>query len=311
MYVPTRRSALSELKAVGFGALNLDKIFSVDKIPKEDEEGFVKDVRMYPGGSAANTIVGLARLNVETAYIGKVGSDEEGRILLEDFEREGVDTGLIVKGEGRSGSAMIFVDDSGNRAILVDPGVNDTLKYEEIDVDGAVEYGLVHLTSFICKNGLDSLESQKKIVEEFDNVSFDPGMPYAERGLSDMERILRRTTVFLPSRQEIEILFGMDYKSAAEECLNMGVEIVVVKLGSRGCWVKTRTKEVEIRPFSVKVVDTTGAGDAFNAGFIYGFLRGKDVEECGRMGNYVASKCIQKFGAREGLPRVSEVDELL
>jgi len=302
---------LSELRAVGFGALNLDKIFSVDKIPKEDEEGFVKDVRLYPGGSAANTIVGLARLNVETAYIGKIGDDGEGRILLKDFEREGVGTELIVRGKGRSGSAMIFVDDAGNRAILVDPGVNDTLKYEEIDVDKAKKYGLVHLTSFICKNGLDSLNSQKRIVEEFESVSFDPGMPYAERGLNDMEKILKHTTIFLPSRQEIEILFGVDYKTAAERCLDMGIEVVAVKLGSKGCWVKSKDREVEVKPFSVKVVDTTGAGDAFNAGFIYGFLRGKSIEECGRMGNYVASMCIQKFGAREGLPRVSEVDELL
>ena len=296
---------------MGFGALNLDKIFSVDKIPKEDEEGFVKDVRLYSGGSAANTIVGLARLNVETAYIGKIGDDGEGRILLKDFEREGVGTELIVRGKGRSGSAMIFVDDAGNRAILVDPGVNDTLKYEEIDVDKAKKYGLVHLTSFICKNGLDSLNSQKRIVEEFESVSFDPGMPYAERGLNDMEKILKHTTIFLPSRQEIEILFGVDYKTAAERCLDMGIEVVAVKLGSKGCWVKSKDREVEVKPFSVRVVDTTGAGDAFNAGFIYGFLRGKSIEECGRMGNYVASMCIQKFGAREGLPRVSEVDELL
>ncbi len=311
MYVQTRRSVLNELKAVGFGALNLDKIFSVDKIPGADEEGFVRDVRVYPGGSAANTIVGLARLNVRTAYIGKVGGDDEGRILLSDFEKEGVDTGLIVRSEGRSGSAMIFVDDAGNRAILVDPGVNDTLRYEEIDVETAKKYGLVHLTSFICKNGIDSLNSQKKIVEEIEYVSFDPGMPYAERGLEDMKKILKNTTIFLPSRQEIEILFGLDYMSAAEECIAMGVEVVAVKLGSKGCWVKSSKGEVEVKPFSVKVVDTTGAGDAFNAGFIYGFLRGRDIEECGRMGNYVASRCIQKFGAREGLPRVSEIDELL
>lgn len=305
MSARTRRSALNDV--VGFGALNLDKIYSVDKIPKADEEGFVRDVKLYPGGSAANTIVGLARLGVKAAYIGKVGNDEEGRILLSDFEREGVDTRFIKRAEGRSGSAMIFVDETGNRAILVDPGVNDTLRYEEIDVDGVKKYGMIHLTSFICKNGLESLESQKKIVEEFEYVSFDPGMPYAERGLKDMRKILENTTIFLPSRQEIEMLFGMNFRDAAGECLNMGVEIVAVKLGSEGCWIKDRMGEFKVSPFSVKVVDTTGAGDAFNAGFIYGFLKGKSVEECGKLGNLVASYCIQKFGARDGLPRASEL----
>ncbi len=288
---------------IGFGALNLDKIYMVDKIPAADEEGFVKDVQIFPGGSAANTIVGLARLGVKAAYIGKVGSDEEGRILLSDLKAEGVDTACVVRSEGRSGTALIFVDDAGNRAILVDPGVNDTLRYEEIDVEHAKKYRLIHLTSFICKNGFDSLESQKRIVDEFEFVSFDPGMPYAERGLGDMKRILKRTTVFLPNRSEIELLFGCGYKDAAEACIAMGVEIVAIKMGAEGCWIKTASKEVAIKPFSVEVVDTTGAGDAFNAGFLYGFLSGKDVEECGKIGNYVASLCIQKFGAREGLPK--------
>lgn len=305
MSARTRRSALNEV--VGFGALNLDKIYLVDKIPKADEEGFVKDLKLYPGGSAANTVVGLARLGIKTAYIGKVGNDEEGRILLSDFEREGVETRFIKRAEGRSGSAMIFVDEAGNRAILVDPGVNDTLRYEEIDVDGVKKYRMIHLTSFICKNGLESLESQKKIVEEFEYVSFDPGMPYAERGLKDIRKILEKTTIFLPNRQEIEMLFGMDFRHAAEECLNLGIEIVAVKLGSEGCWIKDRKGEFKVSPFNVKVVDTTGAGDAFNAGCIYGFLKGKSAEECGKLGNLVASYCIQKFGARDGLPRASEL----
>ncbi len=294
---------MNDLKAVGFGALNLDKIYLVDKIPKEDEEGFIKDVKIYPGGSAANTIVGLSRLGVKTAYVGKVGYDEDGKILLSDLENEGVDTKPIVKVEGRSGNALIFVDEAGNRAILVDPGVNDTLKYQEIDVDYVKKYKLIHVTSFICKNGLDSLNSQKKIVREFESVSFDPGMPYAERGLKDMEEILKNTTIFMPNKTEIEILFNENYKNAAEICLDMGVDIVVVKMGSKGCWIKTENAEFNVKPFSVTVVDTTGAGDAFNTGFIYGYLKGRSLEECGKLGNYIASCCIKAFGARTGLPK--------
>lgn len=290
--------------AIGFGALNLDKIFRVDKIPGKDEEGFVRDLQISPGGSAANTIVGIARLGIKSAYIGKIGDDAEGRILLEDLKREGVETRAVIKAEGRSGTAIILVDDEGNRAILVDPGVNDTIQYEEIDLDFAKKFKLLHLTSFICKNGFQSLESQKKIVEEFEFVSFDPGMPYAERGIKDMLPILRRTTIFLPNRLEIEKMFGMDFKSSAEKCLELGVEIVAVKLGSEGCWIKTRTKEISVNPFRVAVVDTTGAGDAFNAGFLYAYLKGKSVEECGKIGNYLASQCIQQVGARSGLPRL-------
>ncbi|MEM2070403.1 MAG: carbohydrate kinase family protein, partial [Archaeoglobaceae archaeon] len=208
----------------------------------------------------------------------------------------------VIKGKGRSGNAIILVDEHGNRAILVDPGVNDTIRYEEINLEAAKEYRMIHLTSFICKNGTDSLESQKRIVKEFEVVSFDPGMPYAWRGLRDMEPILKHTTIFLPNKAEIEMMFREDYLKAVEDCISLGIEIVVVKLGSEGCFVKTKNKEFRMRSLATKVVDTTGAGDAFNAGFIYGFVKGKDVEECARLGNYVAARCIEKFGAREGLP---------
>ncbi|MEM0265890.1 MAG: carbohydrate kinase family protein [Archaeoglobaceae archaeon] len=287
---------------IGFGALNLDKIYRVDKIPKADEESFVKDLQLFPGGSAANTIVGLSRLGVKSAYIGKVGDDAEGEILLEDLKREGVETKAVIKAKGRSGTAIIFVDDMGNRAILVDPGVNDTIRYEEIDLEFATKFSLLHLTSFICKNGFDSFNSQKKIVENFELVSFDPGLPYAERGKDEMMKILKKTTIFLPNKIEIERMFGTDYRTAAEDCISMGIEVVVVKLGKEGCWIRSSETELKVQARSVRVVDTTGAGDAFNAGFLYGYLKGKDLETCGKLGNYVASLCIQHVGARNGLP---------
>jgi ribokinase len=276
----------------------------VNKIPKAEEEAFVKDVKVFAGGSASNTIVGLSRLGLKTGYIGKVGKDADGDFLLNDLRKEGVDTYQVIRADGRSGNALIFVDESGNRAIIVDPGVNDTIRFEEIDLDYVSKFKLLHLTSFICKLGEESFISQKKIVKEFDGtISFDPGAVYAERGLSDLKDIIKETTIFMPNAIEIEKLTGLSYKEGANCILNMGVELVVVKLGERGCYITDGKIELEIPAFKVEVVDTTGAGDAFNAGFLYGYLKGKDLEECGKLGNYVASLCIQKVGARDGLPR--------
>ncbi|OYT35199.1 sugar kinase [Archaeoglobales archaeon] len=301
-FVQTGRSQLSKAGVIGFGALNLDKIYLVDKIPSPDQEGFVKDVKTFPGGSAANTVVGLSRLGIKTGYLGKVGKDEEGKILLNNLISEKVETSGVIVAEGRSGTALIFVDESGNRAILVDPGVNDTIRFKEINLDLVEKFKMLHLTSFICKISDESFNSQKKLVKEFDFVSFDPGLPYAEKGLKSLEPILKHTTIFLPSKQELEIIFSTNYEEAADLCIQMGIQIVAVKMGERGCWIKTSEDEFLIKPFNVKVIDTTGAGDAFNAGFIYGFLKNKEVEKCGRLGNYVASLCIQKIGARDGLP---------
>lgn len=294
------------MDAIGFGALNVDKIYLVNKIPKAEEEAFVKDVKVFAGGSASNTIVGLSRLGLKTGYIGKVGNDADGDFLLKDLEREGVDTYQVIRAEGRSGNALIFVDEFGNRAILVDPGVNDTIRFEEIDLDYVSKFRLLHLTSFICKLGEDSFRSQKKLAKTFDGIiSFDPGAAYAERGLNDLKDIIKETTIFMPNSIEMEIITGLNYKDGAREILNMGVEVVVVKLGERGCYITDGKIELEIPALSVKAVDTTGAGDAFNAGFLCGYLKGMDLEECGKFGNYIASLCIQKVGAREGLPKIS------
>ncbi len=295
---------------VGFGALNLDKIYKVDKIPGRDEEGFVKSLEMHPGGSAANTIVGLARLGIKTGFIGKIGSDEEGRILLSDFEEEGVDTSAIIKSSGRSGTAMIFVDDEGHRAILVDPGVNDTIRFEEINLEAVEKAKLIHLTSFICKNGIESFESQKRITKATKaEISFDPGMIYIEKGLKELETIINNSAIFLPNRNEIESLMNLDFHDAAREIISMGCKVVAIKMGEKGCYVTNGKEEHEIQAFPSKAVDTTGAGDAFNAGFLYGYVKGFSLKDCGKLGNWVASKNIQKVGARTGLPREEELRE--
>jgi ribokinase len=214
------------MDVIGFGALNVDKIYKVSRIPKPDEEAFVKDVEVYPGGSAANTIVGLSRLKLKTGYIGKVGNDEDGRFLLEDLRKEGVDTHQVIEAEGRSGNALIFVDEEGNRAILVDPGVNDTITYDEIDLDYVQRFRLLHLTSFVCKLSDESFKAQKRLAEEFDrDLSFDPGTIYAEKGLKELKPILKRTTIFMPNRSEIETLTGLSYREASQHLLDLGVEL--------------------------------------------------------------------------------------
>ncbi|MEM3728989.1 MAG: carbohydrate kinase family protein, partial [Candidatus Bathyarchaeia archaeon] len=161
---------------IGFGALNVDKLYKVNKIAGPEEEGFIKGFEEACGGSAANTIVGLARLGCKVGFIGKVANDREGKMLLEDFRKEGVDTrGVIRAKEGRSGTVMGFVDEKGERALYVDPGVNDTISFEEIDVKYACRARFLHLTSFV---GDKSFEAQKRLVEalpEDVKVSMDPG----------------------------------------------------------------------------------------------------------------------------------------
>jgi len=300
---------MKQFEVIGFGALNMDKLYRVNRIATAEEESFVIDFEEASGGSAANTTVGLARLGCKVSFIGKVDDDREGKMLLEDFRREGVDTnGIIMTKRGRSGTAMSFVDEKGERALYVDSGVNDTIEFNEISKEYAFQTRFLHLTSFV---GEKSFQTQKRLVENLPKtvkVSLDIGELYARKGLKALEPIMNRTFVMMPNGKELQILTKKaDYKRNAEILLEKGVKIVAVKLGGKGCYVTDGKESHLIEAFKVKVVDTTGAGDAFCAGFLYSLISGKSLYECGRIGNFVASRCIMKMGARDGLPRLKDL----
>jgi len=300
---------MTRFDAVGFGALNVDKLFKVNKIAWAEEESFIIDCEEACGGSAANTIAGLTRLGCKVGFLGKVAEDREGKMLVEDFRREGVDTnGIIHAKHGRSGTVMGFVDEKGERALYVDPGVNDAIEFSEINKEYAFQTRFLHLTSFVGKK---SFETQKKLIEELPKnvkLSLDPGELYARRGLFALEPMIKRTFVLMPNLNELELLTKTaDYRESAEVLIGKGVEMVAVKLGSKGCYVTDGRKSHFIEAFKVKVVDTTGAGDAFGAGFLYGLISSKSLYECGRLGNFVASRCIMKMGARTGLPHLEDL----
>jgi ribokinase len=295
---------------VGFGALNVDRLYRVNRIAREGEESFITDFHEEPGGSAANTIVGLARLGLKTGYIGKVANDREGESLLEAFRREGVNTeGVVIANQGRSGVAHGYVDAKGERALYIDPGANDTLTIEEVSLDYASQTRFLHLTSFI---GEKPFNAQKTLVKRLPNlkVSFDPGEIYARKGLTTLKPLVKRSHVVFLNENEMKILTGKGYREGAKILLEEGAGLVVVKLGEKGCFVYSSKESGHIKPYPTEVVDTTGAGDAFCAGFLYGLIKGKDLFTCAKLGNFVASRCIAEVGARKGLPRLPELRKL-
>lgn len=291
-----------KFNVIGFGALNVDKLYKVNKIAREDQESFVLDFQEAPGGSAANTIACLARLGLRTGYIGKVANDSEGRLLLKDFLKEKVDTrGIIIAPSGRSGVVTGFVDMNGQRALYVDSGVNDALEFEEISLEYASQAEFLHLTSFV---GEKPFKAQNRLVKKLSKikVSLDPGEIYARKGLSTLKVLIERSFVVFPNENEVRLFTGKELKEGSKILIDKGAEIVAVKLGEKGCYVTNGKKSHLVEPYPTKVVDTTGAGDAFCAGFLYGLIKGKDLYTCAKLGNFVASYCITKIGARTGLP---------
>jgi ribokinase len=294
---------------VCFGALNVDQLYMVNKIANEEDESYILGFKESFGGSASNTIIGISRLGLKTGFIGKVSKDSAGKLLFENLKNEGVDTtGVIVSEKGRSGKVLGFVDRKGQRALYVDPGVNDMIKIHEIRSDYLSTSNVLHLSSFVG----GSKEAQESLLKEMPEdvvISLDPGRIYAERGMNYLKNILKHTNIILLNQKELKHLTLKEHKTLEEQTkiLLDHVDIVVVKLGDKGCYVTDGRESHFIESFKTKCVDTTGAGDAFNAGFLYGFIKGKNLKESCKIGNLVAACCIEKFGAVAGLPDTSKL----
>lgn len=304
---------MNKLDVIGFGALNVDSLLKVDRIAGPEEESFIENYTEACGGSAANTVVGLARLGHKVGFIGKIADDHEGRLQIDNFNSEGVDVnGIIHAKQGKSGACLGFVDKKGARALYINPGVNDTLESREINLEYVAQTSILHMSSFVGERPFRAQKKLAGMLPKNIKLSFDPGALYAQKGFKIIEPLIRSSYVFMPNAIELEQLTGeADYRKGADIILDMGVKIVVVKLGAKGCYVTDGEEQFLVDPFLVKAVDTTGAGDAFNAGFLYGLLDNKiNLYECGRIGNFVASRSVTAMGARAGLPYANDLTSM-
>jgi ribokinase len=177
--------------------------------------------------------------------------------------------------------------------------------------NGKFNTKILHLSSFVGKK---SFRVQKKLLEHISEstiVTFDPGILYAKRGYIALEPIIKKTNVLLPNSFELKLLTGKkNFREGAAFMIKKGVEIVAVKLGSAGSYVTNGSEKYFVKPFEVEVMDTTGAGDAFCAGFISGLLNKENLSDCARIGNFIASRKVMKLGARAGLPYTKDLDFL-
>lgn len=298
------------MDVIGFGALNLDRLYMVERIAREGEHVPVKGVCESPGGSAANTITGLARLGLSTGFVGALGRDQEGKILLEDFRKNNVDTSGISLLSGRTGIIIGFVDRKGERTLYPCPGVNSMLSEKDIDEGYAANASFMHITSFVSDK---QFILQKRIVKKLPDVriSFSPGDLYVKKGARRLSPLIKRSSVVFLNEAEAEELTGKDFREGASRLLDRGAGIAAVTLGARGCFVSGPEGSYDIPAYKVNVVDTTGAGDAFAAGFLYTLIKGCSLLEAGRNGNMVASLCIRKVGARTGLPYRSSLKKFI
>ncbi|MBA7608774.1 putative sugar kinase YdjH [subsurface metagenome] len=317
---------MSNIEITGLGAMNIDLLYKVERI-LDDGETTVTEAKSSPGGSAANTIYGLAKLGVSTGFTGVVGDDAEGRILIQDFQKAGVDSSQIrVKPGAKTGLVVCLSDRLGRRSLYVIPGANNLLAMDDLDLLYINQAGILYVSSFAGDGQFKMLLELMDRLDSSIKLSFAPGALYAAKGLKALAPILSRTHILFINHDELKQLTGKDVITGAESCLNQGCSIIVITLGkglklelSRGMGRRTVTaigyirdaeSEHAIQPGDQDIAtpaDTTGAGDAFAAGFLYGLLKGKGLSECGCLGDIVARFSITKLGTRQGFPTLNQL----
>jgi ribokinase len=313
---------MSTIEIIGFGALNMDYLYQVKQIVLDGEVP-IDHVTATPGGSAANTIYGLAKLGVRTGFVGAVGDDAQGKTCLKDLQSIGADTTHIrVKKAKKTGIALCVTDELGRRAIYLLPGANSVVNSQDINANYLNQAKIVHFSSFVDEK---QFIVQAELLEKLSGsvkISFAPGMLYAVRGMQALLPLLQKTDVLFINKDELEKLTGENFVAGAKECLKQGCQVVVVTLGkglslapgqvmSGYICDKDHEYKVESSVAFAGQLDSTGAGDAFAAGFLFGLVKQRKLDECGQLGDMMAHFAMKEAGARQGLPTLHTLQEIL
>jgi len=300
-------------KIVVIGSSNTDMILKLSRIPKPGETLLGGDFSIAPGGKGANQAVAAARGGGQVTFIAKVGNDIFGQQAIEGFLKDGINVDFINKEqETSSGVALIFVDKDGENSIGVASGANAHLLPSDLD------------KSIGCFKGADivlmQLETPVETIVHAADIAYRKNIPVIlnpapAHELS--EKLLKLIYMITPNETEAELLTGIkvnDEKSAEEASqilTKTGVQNVIITLGAKGVYLYSDNLKGMIPGFKVKAVDTTAAGDVFNATLSVGMAQGKSIRESIMYANAAAALSVTKLGAQPSAPSLKKIEEFL
>ncbi len=280
-------------------------------VPRIKTQINTESMRIVPGGGAANTSSALARMGLAVSAFSKLGDDFTGGFVLRELQKVGVDTlGICVSASDSTPFTFVGIHADGERTFIHTPGANVTFNLGDLDLERllAADY-LLYQDAWVL-GALDGgpaatllAEAQKRGVVTFLDECFGYG-PKRET----LEVMLPYCDYFLPSFDDMQLIYpGSSAEDLAARLLGLGASTVVLKMGRQGCVVAHGNDRVPVPAFSARVVDTTGAGDCWDAGFIAGLAKGEDLPTAARIGNACAAFSIEAVGGSTGVPSYETV----
>jgi sugar/nucleoside kinase (ribokinase family) len=296
---------------VAIGEINADLILVSDVEPAFGQvERLVQDANLCIGSSAAIFACGAARLGLKTSIVGKVGRDLFGEFMTDSLKARGIDTsGLVIDRNIRTGVTVIL-SKGQDRAILTYPGAISALRFSEIDFSIIRRASHLHLSSFFLLNSLrpDLPRLCREAREAGLTVSMDPNYDPAEKWDDGLQETLKHVDIFLPNATEAKAITGEELAENAIGLLAERIPLVALKLGEQGAMAKQGTAPmIVLGSRKVNVVDTVGAGDSFDAGFLFGFLRGYELHEALELAVSCGALSTRKPGGTDAQPNLDEL----
>ncbi len=297
------------------GSANIDLVIGVERLVREGETLPGGDLQLFAGGKGANQACAAARLGGNVAMVAQVGRDLFGSQLIASLKNAGVDTSRVGLVDRSSGCASIFVFPDGRNAIVISPGANATLE----PTIALSRLDCVRKGSYLLAQLEIPLETVAQVLAEAKSrgaiTILDPAPAWRL-----LPEVLRNVDILTPNQTEAAIVAGIpcgatcDSRDATELAgilLQMGASAVVVKMGENGCAIRTSDLVATVPGFRVAAVDTTAAGDVFNAALAVALGEGSTLLDAAVFANAAAAICVTRAGAQPSIPSRAEVDVFL
>lgn len=302
---------------VSIGLLVADIIAGpITAYPETGKLALVENMELHTGGCAVNTGIALAKLSVATSVIGKVGQDAFGHFIMDRLRSHGVATdGIKQVPRAKTSATMVMVNQAKERSFIHYAGANTELQPYDLDFAFIQSHKLLHMGGALLMPKLDGEPAAallKRARAAGMKTSVDTVWDPTGRWLDVLAPCLPHIDYFLPSLAEARCLSGRQSpEDVADFFLGRGVGVVGLKMGGEGSYIKDTNVAFHLPALSVSVLDTTGAGDGYVAGFLLGALRGWDLERIGRFATAVGACCVSAIGATAGLRDYEQIERML
>lgn len=301
-------------KIVVFGSFAADLTSRASRLPRQGETVIGESFSSGPGGKGSNQAVAAHRAGGDTTMVTKIGKDMFGEMALDFYGKEGMNTEYVFMDEtNKTGTALIMVDENtAENQILVVPGASgnitdgDIRKVEEVIVEADILLLQLEIN-------LDAIEKILELAKKHGVLTVLNTAPVIELP----EKIFSKVSIITPNEHEAECLTGIkvdcpeNAEKAADQLIARGVQTVLITMGKDGVYVKSGSRAEMINSIEVEAVDTTGAGDAFNGGFVTALSEGKDVFQAAKFANIVGALSVTKVGTAPAMPYRDAIDSII